>query len=111
MYDFEKIAKLAAEAGWDQLTLSPCGDKAWLECVCRKPGRRVDSACVELDAPFNAVEFKALKGFEAAGWDARFSTSGVRAYKTKVSCGERMFQNLPPVPPPPDPSRELRRVA
>lgn len=110
--DVTLIAKLAGEIGYDLATLSPHGDKTRLGCTRRVPGRDLEDACVDFDAPFDAVEFSALKAFEAAGWDVRFSTSGVRAYKAHAPVGQNrplrtLFQNLPALPPQPNSRRPL----
>lgn len=110
--DVTLIAKLAGEIGYDLATLSPHGSGTRLACTRRVPGRDLEDACVDLDTPFDAVEFSALKAFEAAGWDVRFSTSGVRAYKARVPAGQNrpqrtLFQNLPPVAPSFDSRRPL----
>ncbi|HWQ99696.1 MAG TPA: hypothetical protein VN397_02500, partial [Candidatus Methylomirabilis sp.] len=106
--DLNLIARLAGEIGYDFVALAPHGNGTQLECTRRVPGRDLEDACVNFDAPFDTIEFRALKAFEAAGWDVRFSPKGVRAYKASVRTGEEratrrpMFQNLPTLPPPPD---------
>lgn len=78
--NFAALAVAAGGKGFDLIELRPSGDGSELRLVRRQSGGQTD-AILSLRTPFEALERKALADLEAAGWDAHFTTSGVKAYK------------------------------
>ncbi len=78
--NFAALAVAADGKGFDLIEIRPCGSGSELRLIRRQSDGQTD-AILSLRTPFEVLERKALAELEEAGWDARFTTRGVKAYK------------------------------